>query len=154
MSHVRGMRVTLQTASSNNSGTSDPIYIGIAGPGGGREFPLNTPGDDFEEGRTETFVLGTVFENTPDPKKPVNSEPGRPNDPEKFRIELDEINQVYIRKQERSVKDGKDDAYQLDDVKVELYGRPIDSPQKRTFKVATGDNVWLGNEFGHQAWLV
>lgn len=152
MSHIRGIRVRLRTDSEAGSDTDDHIYIGVAGTGGGREFPLATAAiDDFERGADVTYVLGTIFEPAPPgAQHPDNSAPGQRNDPARFRIELADVDYVYIRKQGDRSHDG-DDAYQLNSVRVELYARPFDPVSKRTFNAF--DDLWFGNEFGHQAWL-
>ena len=48
MPHIRGMKVELHTHYNPFSGTDDHIYIGVYGTDGGREFPLDAPGDDFD----------------------------------------------------------------------------------------------------------
>ena len=152
MSHLRGMKVRLITHSDANSGTDDHIYIGVVGSRGGREFPLATANfNDFETGSDVTYVLGTIFDaEPPGAKHPEKSTRGGDNDPQGFRIDLGDVDYVYIRKQgDRS--GGDDDAYQLDFVRVELYAREVDNPSKRTFRAS--NNLWFGNEFGHQAWL-
>ena len=152
MPHLRGIKVRLGTHSDANSGTGDQIYVGVVGSGGGREFPLDVKGfDDFEEGTDITYVLGTIFDPVPPgAKNPENSKPGGKNDPISFRIDLRDVDYVYLRKQGERSPSG-DDAYQMDFAVVELYARPVDSPAKRTFHAL--DNLWFGNEFGHQAWL-
>lgn len=152
MTHVRGIKVTLETHSDADSGTNDMIYIGVVGSGGGREFPLASPEiNDFETGTDITYVLGTIHESVPSGSQvPVFAAPGQQNDPAGFRMELSDVDHVYIRKQgDRSFRE--DNAYQLDSVVVELYARQIDTPDKRTFRAS--NNLWLGNEFGAQAWL-
>lgn len=150
MSHVRGLVVRLRTQSQSGADTDDHIYIGINGSGGGREFPLDVRRfDDFEKGQDVRYWFGTVSDGAilSGAKKPYRSEPGNRNDPASFRIELDQVNSVYIRKQGDRTTKG-DDAYKMDSVEVTLFGA---SPQKRTFR-ATQD-LWFGNEYGLQAWL-
>ena len=51
MSGVKGLVVRLKTSSIRKwAGTDDPIYIGVVGKGGGREFPLDV------EGRKAAFL--------------------------------------------------------------------------------------------------
>src|SRR5262245_47638720 len=150
MSHVRGILVRLETASDSDADTDDHIYIGVVGTRGGREFPLDTAGkDDFEPGLV-TYHLGTIWEPVPAGAwNPINSTPGGKNDPAQFRIELNEVSHVYIRKQGDLETD--DDAYKLGSVEVTLYAAQVDLTNRRRFR--TGDDLWLGNEFGHQAWI-
>ena len=150
MSHVRGILVRLKTKSQSGAGTDDHIYIGVVGSGGGREFPLDVRGfNDFREDQDITYWFGSVWDEAAleGVKRPYRSEPGERNDPDWFRIELDQLQTVYVRKQgDRSVQG--DDAFKMDEVEVTLYGV---SPEKRTF--GTSNDLWLGNEYGHQAWL-
>jgi hypothetical protein len=150
MSHVRGMIVSLLTSSSGGAGTDDHIYIGVVGTRGGREFPLDVHRfDDFEKGSSVKYWFGEVWDGTElaGAKNPYRSAAGDRNDPEWFRIELDEVESVYIRKQGDRTGDD-DDAYKLNQVQVKLYGG---SPEVRTF--GTSNDLWFGNEYGHQAWL-
>jgi len=152
MSHVRGMVVNLKTGSGTNDGTDDHIYIGVVGTGGGKEFPLDTSGfNDFEKGSDVTYVLGTVWDGTvisaPGVKHPRFSGGTDFNSPRRFRIELNDVTQVYVRKGGTRKSDG-DDAYRLDELDVTLYGA---NPQSRSF--GTNRDMKLGNEFGLQIWL-
>lgn len=150
MSHIRGMKVELLTHYNPGSGTDDHIYVGVYGSDGGREFPLDAPGDDFEPRTDVTYVLGTVPATLPGWRRPKYSEPGGRCDPAFLNIDLDSVQQVYLRKQAKGVDD---DAYQLDRVRVVLHATGDDA---RAFILSTGGpdkGVWLGNEFGHQVWL-
>ena len=152
MTHdLAGMVVRLKTSQSRHSGTDDHIYIGVVGTGGGREFPLDVKGfNDFEQGTDIRYWFGSVWDGTAlsNARKPNKAESGDWNDPQKFSIDMNQIQSVYIRKQgDRS--GSADDAYKLDEVEVTLYG--ANSPQSRTF--STTNDLWFGNEFGHQAWL-
>jgi hypothetical protein len=146
MSHLRGILVELDT----DSGTDDQIYVGVVGRGGGREFPLATANfNDFEPGLA-TYLLGAIWQVAPaNVKHPDMSLVGERNDPEVFRIELGEVDYVYIRKEGDPT--ASDDAYKFDSVEVKLYAAQGDTPNLRTF--STNSDLWLGNEFGHQAWI-
>jgi hypothetical protein len=150
MSHIRGIVIRLRTKNQSGAGTDDHIYIGVVGSGGGREFPLDVRGfDDFEKGSDVKYWFGNVWEGgiLTGAKKPYRSEPGGRNDPAWFRIELDEVDYVYVKKQGDNTTEG-DDAWKMDFIEVALYGA---SPQKRTF--TTGNDLWFGNEYGRKAWL-
>ena len=59
VSYLRGMVVQLNTGLGKHSGTDDPIYVGAAGTGGGREFPLDVKWhDDFERRSRVKYLLG------------------------------------------------------------------------------------------------
>ncbi|MGV9821776.1 PLAT/LH2 domain-containing protein [Nocardia xishanensis] len=151
MSHIRGMLVELSTHANRNSGTDDHLYIGVYGTDGGREFPLDAPGDDFETGTRVTYVLGDVPETLPEWRRPNFSEPGGPCDPAALHIDLDSVEQVYIRKQAKGFGDSDDDAYQLDTVRVVL--RAGDDGRAFILPTPGSKGLWFGNEYGHQAWL-
>jgi hypothetical protein len=151
---LKGLVVILTTANRNNAGTDDQLYLGVIGRGGGREFPLATPEEDFEvqpPGKPEAFLLGSFWDNPaanqPNPKYPFRSGPGGTNDPARFEVDLDMLDYVYLRKQGDR---GVDDSYALEQVVVYLYGPVVG--QRRTFRC---DNpaLWLGNAFGHVAYL-
>ena len=150
MSHVRGILVRLRTKDQSGAGTDDHVYIGVAGTGGGREFPLDVRRfNDFEAGSDVKYWFGDVWEGgvLSGARRPFRSEPNDRNDPAWFRIELDEVNQVYVRKQGDNTTAG-DDAWKMDYIEINLYGA---SSQKRTF--STGNDLWFGNEYGRTAWL-
>ncbi len=150
MSHIRGIVVRLRTKNQSNAGTDDHIYIGVVGKGGGREFPLDVRGfDDFEEGSDVKYWFGTVWDGSllSGARKPYRSETGNINDPAWFRMELDEIDYVYVKKQGNNTTAG-DDAWKMDSIEVSLFGA---SPQRRTF--STANDLWFANEFGRQVWL-
>lgn len=151
MSHVRGIVVQLKTENQSGAGTDDHIYVGVVGRGGGREFPLATNGfNDFEKGTNIKYWFGTVWDGgaVTGAKKPADSTPGGRNDPAWHRIELDEIDYVYVRKQGSRSSKG-DNAWKMDNVEVSLYGSS--SPSKRTF--GTSNDLWFGNEYGQNSWL-
>lgn len=149
MSHVRGMVVRLKTKNESYAGTDDHIYIGVVGTDGGREFPLDVRGfNDFEPGTDVKYWLGDVWDGgvLSNAKNPYQAHAW--NDPELWRIEMDQVNQVYVRKGGTRTG-GQDNAYKMDEVEVTLYGAT--SPNKRTFERTT--DIWLANEYGLQVWL-
>ncbi len=154
MSGVKGLVVRLKTASIRKwAGTDDPIYIGVVGKGGGREFALDVEGfNDFEKGTDVKYWFGTVWEGDVlvGAKKPYHSDADadtrRWNMPSHDDIELDLVDYVYLRKAS-FLKDRQDDRYLLNEVEVTLYAS---SPSKRTFRRTT---IALANEFGLQVWL-
>ena len=153
MSRLVGIVARLKTSSSSDAGTDDHLYVGVAGKGGGREFPLDVKGfDDFERGHNIKYWFGEVWDDVDitDAKRPNMSKPGERNDPEKFKIELEDVQYVYIRKQSDHPYNipGDDDAYKLDEVEVNLYGY---SPDLRKFSAS--DDLWFGDEYGQQAWI-
>jgi hypothetical protein len=156
MVQLTGMAVTLTTDGDADSGTDDNLYIGIIGSGGGREFPLDSQKDDFNRGETEKFALGVIWEGgfiDGSTKFPLQSDPGKDNDPALIPVDVDRVNFVYLRKQGDNTADG-DDGYQLRELNVVLYGPA--SPSKRRFRFFNGANqpsLWLANENGHVVYL-
>jgi hypothetical protein len=143
MTHLRGMVVRLVTGNDKFAGTDNMIYIGVVGKDGGREFPLDVGDfDDFEKGTDIKYHLGTVWDGNAlnGTKKPKQSTPGLANDPKWHRVDLNEIDYVYIRKEENH---GDHAQYQMDLVEVTLYGV---NPISRTF--AEYDEIYLGKNVG------
>lgn len=110
---------------------------------------------DFEPGSDIKYALGTVWDGSvpTGSKTPLSSAPVEDNDPAVFPIELGDVEFVYIRKQARQgaapSQDAEiDNAYRFAGVDVTLYSI---NPESRTFS-APG-RLWLGHEFGLQAWL-
>lgn len=153
MSKILGITVGLKTGPGVWSGTDDHIYVGIIGKGGGREFPLDVKGyDDFEPGTYASYLLGTVWAVDQQAAKkalhPFESSLGDWNDPNKWEIDLQKIDYVYLRKAgSRSGSD--DDMYEMEEVEVVLYGV---YPNSRHFKHA--GTVRLANEYGLQIFLL
>lgn len=151
MTTVRGMVVRLKTKMGSHAGTDDHIYIGVVGMGGGREFPLDVRGfGDFEPGTYVKYRLGHIWDENAElaAREPYKSQDLGWNDPRKWEIELEQVNQVYVRKG-GSRKGEADDAYKMDEVEVTLFGPA--SPSKRTFSRTT--DMWFANEYGLQVWL-
>jgi hypothetical protein len=142
------MIIRLRTGRGKYAGTDDPLYLGVSGTGGGREFPLDVAWfDDFERGSSVKYHLGTVWDESAKAGARVPKEAvGGWNDPLTAHIELARIDRVYLRKQGRPR--ASDDAYQLDEIEVALYG---ERPERRVFHCTTA--AWLGVEYGFQVWI-
>lgn len=149
MSYLRGMIVQLNTGLGKHSGTDDPLYIGVMGTGGGREFPLDVKWfDDFERRSRVKYLLGEVWdeEAAAGARQPQKSRSDW-NDPTLFYIEFEKIDRVYLRKH-AGRRRTDDDAYEMDEISVTLYG---ESPKRRAFH--SGTVIWLGLEYGMQVWI-
>ncbi len=146
---LRGMVVQLNTGTAKEAGTDDALYIGVSGTAGGREFPLDVAWfDDFERRSRIKYHLGKVWEEAAlaGSKQPKMAHADW-NDPALFYVGFDAIDRVYLRKQSsRSAR--RDDAYELDEIEVTLYG---EEPKKRLFRCNTA--IWLGTEYGSQVWI-
>jgi hypothetical protein len=147
--YLRGIVVRLKTGASKYAGTDDPLFLGVSGSAGGREFPLETPWfDDAERGTDVRYAFGDVWDEAAalGARRPRESESGW-NDPKLAYVGFEGIDRVYLRKHAgRRATD--DDAYQLDLIEVTLFG---DKGQRRTFRCTTA--LWLGIRTGLQAWL-
>jgi hypothetical protein len=149
VSTLRGIVVYLATGTTRRAGTDDALYVGVSGTQGGREFPLDSAlFDDFERRSRVRYALGEVWEaealaGARQPKMAKTDW----NDPAYFQVGFREIDRVYLRKQ-CGRRRADDDAYNLDELEVALYGEPN---QKRVFRC--GSAIWLGLEYGAQIWL-
>ena len=94
------------------------------------------------------YILGEVWdaEASAGAKSPSKSR-GDWNDPALFYVEFEKIDRLYLRKH-AGRRRADDDAYELDEVRVTLYG---ESPKKRVFRCGTA--IWLGLEYGMQVWI-
>ncbi len=149
MSTLRGIVVQLNTGLGKHSGTDDMIYVGVSGTAGGREFPLDVAWfDDFERRSRVKYALGEVWEGeaTVGAREPKMAR-GDWNDPTLFFVGFPEIDRVYLRKQ-TGQRSGSDDAWELDEVEITLYG---ESPAKRVFRSTTA--IWLGVQYGDTVWV-
>jgi hypothetical protein len=152
---VDGIQVALTTGGRQSSSSKDPLYVGVfSAPGdagldfAGKEFPLNAKGDNLRRGTTETFGLGTGTGS----KTPKDASIGRTNDPKLAQIDSNNIKEIYVKKQ-GDLSGAKDDAYELDFMKVELL---VGGNVVKTYTLnppTPPGTVWLGNEYGNQAWL-
>ena len=149
MSTLRGMVVQLNTGLGRHSGTDDALYVGIAGTQGGREFPLDVKWfDDFERRSRVKYSLGEVWDESSlvGARQPKMAKANW-NDPTLFYIGFQEIDRVFLRKQ-TGRRRADDDAYELDEVEVVLFGS---EPEKRVFRCNTA--IWLGIEYGSTVWI-
>ncbi len=147
MSYLKGIVVRLKTGSSWYAGTDDPLYLGVSGSDGGREFPLDVSWhDDAERIADERYLLGEVWDEdartgTLRPKLADHDW----NDPGLSYVGFEGIDRLYLRKH----PGGRgDDAYQLDAIEVTLYG---EEPKRRFFRSDTA--LWLGVSYGFQVWI-
>lgn len=150
MGNVVGIRVKLKTKQQGGAGTDDAMYLGVFGKGGGSEFPFDVPGfDDFKAGDEIIYEWGDIW-NLPNPLAlhPTGSQGN--NKPVLRYIVLEDVDYVYLRKASHKPKDD-DDAWKLDNVRVELYGADFQGQEWRWFEKSA--DIWLGNEYGHQVWL-
>jgi hypothetical protein len=143
------MVVRLRTGDARHAGTDDPLFLGVAGTAGGREFPLDARWFDDAERRSDVrYAFGDVWDEAElvGVKRPLMADSDW-NDPKLFFVGFEAIDRVYLRKH-GGRRPGDDDAYQLDLIEVQLFG---DRSQRRVFRCTTA--VWLGIRYGLQVWL-
>ncbi len=147
MDYLKGIAVRLKTGSAQYAGTDDPLFVGVSGSAGGREFPLDVAWfDDAERLSDVRYVLGDVWDEAlrVGAREPRESRHDW-NDPQLSYVGLAGVDRVYLRKH---AGPRRDDAYQLDEIEVELFG---EKPLRRRFRTATAH--WLGLQHGLQVWL-
>ena len=133
MDYLRGIVVRLKTGDDKYAGTDDPLYLGVSGTTGGREYHLDVSlFDDAERLSIVKYALGEVWDEAAlvGARAPKLSKHDW-NDPRLFFVGLPGIDRVYLRKQ--AGRRG-DDAYQLHEIEVDLYG---DAPLRRRFRSTT-----------------
>ena len=149
MGFLRGIVVRLRTGDARYAGTDDPLFLGVSGAAGGREFPLQVRWFDDAERRSDVrYALGDVWDEAElvGVRRPVMAEADW-NDPKLFYVGFEAVDRVYLRKH-GGRRPADDDAYQLDLIEVQLFGAP---GQRRVFRCTTA--IWLGVRFGLQVWL-
>ncbi len=157
MADITGIALDLYVAASSiYDGTADPLYLGVYGTDGGREFRLEmtegigttTEGIVSVQGVQEKVYLGALCHFTPaeTPVQIVGSNGGL-NDPRTCDLDLDSVQFVYLKKRLR--KDvNKDDRLILSQAEVFL----CDGTKTREFKQSCP--MPFGYEAGGKHWLV
>jgi hypothetical protein len=138
MAHVGKITATIKTANVNDASTNGRVYLGL----GGREFRLNMPGNQFQKGQTNTFIIGDGG-NIDNPHH-GNDLPmfggDTTNAPNVEYTDL-ELYPKYIRFEPQD----EDDNWNMETANViaELYFGTAGTGQTKTFVDLTG-NTWLG----------
>jgi subtilisin family serine protease len=130
--NISKINVKIKTGNMNGAGTNGRVYLGI----GGREFRLDQPGNQFEQGDLDTFTIGTGS----------NIENASINDlPTFVKIESPIIRHLDILlfpKYIRFDPNDKDDNWNVEKVEVEVVNIA------RTYRGPRDGNVWLGSRSG------
>jgi hypothetical protein len=136
---VRKIIVRVTTGQDRMSGTDDPIFLRLMGPGG-REFRLDTPrGRGFRRDSLTTFVLA----GGDDPE--AHLERPEMNDPTSPRLPMSGIEGVGLRKDLNPIPNVRgmaelDDRILIADVEVEIH--PDDDSSSQLYR--RGGPIWLG----------
>lgn len=131
MSNINEIKVLVKTRSDSYAGTDSWIYLGLAG----REFCLDTTGDDFERGKKDEFVLGrgaTV----------VNDKENDPRDPQLNKQDVKDF-PAYIRFE----SSGSSPGWKPETITVTV--RYSSDPKDSYINdLGAKGNLWLQNECG------
>jgi len=152
MASLVGILVQLDISGAAGSGTDDPIYLGVMGPRGGREFPLRRSGkNDWEAGSKARYIIGTVpIEDVPpDAAVASRTESGKRNSPDRSDIDAEAIQTVYLRKRE-GVSSITDDAVSILRGEAIIYAA---GGTKQRWYLDSKLGIWLGTQYGSQVAL-
>lgn len=133
------IEVRLKVGQHLMSGTDDPVFLGIRGPGG-REFRLRyAHGHDFQRGREDHFV----FAGARDPA--TNVDHPEFNDPTEPALDAAAVTACYLRKGSEPLPNVRgfgemDDRLEVEWVEVDLS---IDAPPG-TIRFERRGPLWLG----------
>jgi hypothetical protein len=136
MSAITKIDVRIITGNINNAGTNGTVFIAI----GGREFQLDSAENDFEKGKTFTYVLGagsTVI-------NPMLNDPTKP-----FAMKTEDLDKfpAWIRFEPSG---------DSPDWNLEFAGAVVNpGPSQVQYQAlaGTGVNLWLGQDSGKYCFL-
>jgi hypothetical protein len=128
MSNIQSIHVNVETGTDPDADADGPIYLGICG----REFSIDSAGDDFERGATKMYVFG----------QGANVSNASRNDPRNPQLKTENIDKypVYIRM-------GTDDHWQLERVTVSIDDE-VHPLWDTAFLLGVPGKVWLGPTAG------
>jgi hypothetical protein len=127
------------------SGTDSNVYLGI----GGREFNLDTLGDDFQPGLHDTFIFGEGS-NSLNGTYDLNINPNDPNTARRLTLAAPFTFPVYIRMSEL-----KDDDWWVNQIEVRIFSGLGTNRLLRGIWVLGSETVGvrLGRRFGFRLYL-
>jgi len=154
---IKGIYVEIKVGSVGYAESKDPIYLGIYGKNGGREFALDV--DNYQEFNSPNKVvklqIGDYCCNNPGVMQVRHSDPaGGSNTPLNYPLSLNDIGYVYLRKYQRANEnhatnqDLNDDLLELAYAKVLICDTGGDI---RRFDKEI--RMFFGYECGIQHWL-
>lgn len=157
MAIITGIVVEATVARRAEAGTDDRLYVGLHGSGGG-ELSLNTPQDDWEPGEPVRIILGEPRSgNFSAFHQAHKSEPGGMNDPARWAMNTDSLDNVSFRKSGPwNLND--DDLLELEDARVSVRAHDGSSQDLviidfSLLTIPNSPNIFLGNEVGLQKYL-
>lgn len=144
-------------ASHGNTGTTDPLYLGIITKFGGREFPLRYQQGGLTIGTGQSFDFGINANELPAEKQIYDSASGLANSVDAFPLNL--VERVYLRKEPVNAASDRDDAlgvYYVAAFITEVDGgvTKLTDWSNRNQPGSSGPSpFWLGNEYGQIVYL-
>ena len=147
MANITGIVCQIITGNINGAGTDGSIFLGI----GGREFKLDSDGDDFEKNSLREYILGQEPNDIELRYPQVRVKNKEWNDPRND-FQMDSVNtnktSVYIRFEPAGATDG----WNLRSIAVIVYR---DSAVfNSAYTVPPGfHNLWLGQSCGKMIYL-
>lgn len=128
MANISSIHVNMQTGTDADADADGPIYLGFCG----REFSIDSSGDDFEKGASKTYVFG----------QGANVSHASRNDPRNPQLKTEDIEKypVYIRM-------GTNDHWQLKRVTVTINTKLFPMWDTAEILGITG-KFWLGPTAG------
>jgi hypothetical protein len=158
MGRLVGANVFVSRAPVNRSESVDPVFFGVQGLGGGREWPLSVPGNEDFTGPSFSYNyrIGRVPQNYPSGDLITAGAEGRNNSMEVTHIAADLINTVYVRKAIGPTQ-GSDDPLALERIEVVLFEESADAAMTWSVWYVHILNpkapLWLGYTTGGFAYL-
>jgi hypothetical protein len=148
------VRLQTQATPGSNSGTTDPLYLGVVTKFGGREFPLRYKKAGLNIGLGQTYEFGVNNSDLPAAKQIYQSANGQPNGIDVY--PLSEVERVYLRKEPVQPSTDNDDSIGVEYVAAFITdsGGTVTDWSNRNRPDSSGPSpFWLGNEFGQIAYL-
>jgi len=154
---ITGISVEIKVGPVAYAPSKDPIYLGIYGKNGGREYALDV--DNYDELDSPNKILKLKLGNGCCPQEgelqvrhSITS--GGSNNPNIYPLEVEDVEYVYLRKYQRAQENSSnqnhhDDLLELSNVKVKL----CDS-HGGIRKFEKDIKMFFGYECGVQHWLV
>lgn len=151
------VRLTTLDASHGNTGTTDPLYLGVITQFGGREFPLRYQRSGLSIGTGQTLEFGINASELPAEKQIYDSASGLANSVDAFPLNL--VERVYLRKEPVNAGSDRDDALGVYYVAafitdVSNGSTTVTDWNNRNRPDSSGPSpFWLGNEYGQIVYL-
>ena len=136
MVNIRRIDLRLYTANRSKAGTDGEVYLGMAG----REFNIDSTGNDFERGSDRIYTLG-VGANI---KRPDN------NDPRKPQLKTEDLAKypVYLRFEPK----GSGPNWNLEWLSATVNPGPSQIKYENP-PLRGSPDIWLGDNYGKIVYL-